>query len=487
MILNGNEALSKSKARRLRKRNKIGESGEKTASVDSPSSGVSDSVHETIIEDSSTPMLNRINDNELTPAKSDIIDLNSITKISDVAQSNASKHELLENEKNLKITESSRSSPKSPCKKGEAIGDSRKLIISKTPSINSETETIVRSSETKGISNALGRVDASEEASLTELTKDNCTSETPKACDTSQSKPLIGKMIAQEKTREQVKADREAKKAAKAAAKGKPKVAKTEIIEKTIETKSRSMKIVEESRTDEVDGEIIAMTTKLVIAEPKVKHDLTPIVTETKIEAKSKSVMRAERRAKQEAQRAAKQEQLAEKNNLKSRNPQAAMEVVTPPSMSRCKIEDPTRRTLKRVIVKENAHEVNLFKHLYHEREQALIRVPTVNSTLHPAIVRLGVQYANKVIVGSNARCVALLAAVKQLIEDFERPPQADFTRGLEASLQEASAYLHHCRPIAVSMQNALRHLKWQMTQLPATTSDEEVRVINTLVNYQIT
>ncbi|KAG7200553.1 hypothetical protein KM043_001114 [Ampulex compressa] len=115
-------------------------------------------------------------------------------------------------------------------------------------------------------------------------------------------------------------------------------------------------------------------------------------------------------------------------------------------------------------------------QHLYDERQLALVHVASVNSSIHPAIVRLGVQYADKVIVGSNARCVALLAAVKRLIEDFQRPQHADFIRGLEARLQESVAYLHHCRPLAVSMQNALRHLKWQMTQLPPTLSDKDAK-----------
>lgn len=99
-----------------------------------------------------------------------------------------------------------------------------------------------------------------------------------------------------------------------------------------------------------------------------------------------------------------------------------------------------------------------------------------LNAKVHPAIIKLGVQYANKIIVGSNARCVAFLVAVKQLIEDFEQPSKTDFVRGLEANLQESVAYLHHCRPLAVSMQNALRHLKWQMTQLVSTSTDIDAK-----------
>jgi translation initiation factor eIF-2B subunit delta len=36
---------------------------------------------------------------------------------------------------------------------------------------------------------------------------------------------------------------------------------------------------------------------------------------------------------------------------------------------------------------------------------------------IHPAVVKLGMQYADRVVVGSNARCIALLDALKQVIE----------------------------------------------------------------------
>jgi len=34
---------------------------------------------------------------------------------------------------------------------------------------------------------------------------------------------------------------------------------------------------------------------------------------------------------------------------------------------------------------------------------------------LHPAVMKLGMQYADRVVVGSNARCIALLNALKQV------------------------------------------------------------------------
>jgi len=62
-----------------------------------------------------------------------------------------------------------------------------------------------------------------------------------------------------------------------------------------------------------------------------------------------------------------------------------------------------------------------------------------------------------------------------QIIRDYETPPQKEFSRGLEAELQPSVAFLDRCRPLSVSMTNALRHLTWQLTQLPNSVSDSEV------------
>lgn len=273
-----------------------------------------------------------------------------------------------------------------------------------------------------------------------------------------------------EKSREEIKAEREAKKAAKAHAKAKAKSSK--ILDKDVSNdKSASLNNIKNKNSNET----LKTTTNENIesAEVLVVNKITNIceknsISETSNEGKSKAELRAERRAKQEAQRAAKQQILLEKNKIKSKEQN---------NNDKSLITETVKKVIMpiKTIQKCNTHEINLFKHLYHERKQAIVNVPFVNSNIHPTIIRLGTQYANKIIVGSNARCVALLAAVKQLIYDFERPPQADFIRSLEANLQESVAYLHYCRPLAVSMQNAMRHLKWQMTQFPSSLSDVNV------------
>lgn len=57
------------------------------------------------------------------------------------------------------------------------------------------------------------------------------------------------------------------------------------------------------------------------------------------------------------------------------------------------------------------------------------------DTNVHPAFLQLGSQYRSKVIIGSNARCLALMTALKSLILDFETPAKQEFSRSLEGKL----------------------------------------------------
>jgi len=315
-----------------------------------------------------------------------------------------------------------------------------------------------------------------------------------------------GKPNLSQKTREEIKAEREAKKAAKTAAKAaKINSAKADNVKNAVPVANckipvRDAKVDVATEKDNKVVETDKIKNKSVTAnceiEKSTKTDIATNATgsqlnketlkenvnqssnvvqngasKNKNEGKSKAELRAERRAKQEAQRAAKQQQLAKDNVKSEKSLKPHIETA-----AECSVKKSDVKNAKR----EDAHAINLFKHLYQERKilSLLVNIATVNSNIHPAIVRLGVQYANKVIVGSNARCVALLAAIKQMVQDFEKPVQADFIRGLEVNLKESLAYLNHCRPLGVSMHNAMRHLNWQMTQFSSTLSDEKVSCV---------
>lgn len=122
---------------------------------------------------------------------------------------------------------------------------------------------------------------------------------------------------------------------------------------------------------------------------------------------------------------------------------------------------------------------VMLFSHLHqYERELSISRsLPVVGGTLHPAVVQLGLQYAEGVISGSNSRCVSLLNAMKKVISDYSTPPQKELCRDLDSRLKPYITFLRQCRPPSVSMGNAIRFLKAKITSVPPSVPEAEAKL----------
>ncbi|KAF2104010.1 IF-2B-domain-containing protein [Rhizodiscina lignyota] len=102
---------------------------------------------------------------------------------------------------------------------------------------------------------------------------------------------------------------------------------------------------------------------------------------------------------------------------------------------------------------------VGLFGHLYGQPR----RHNTVNAgkDIHPAVLALGLQMSSYEICGSNARCVAMLLAFKSVIHSYTTPPGTSLARHLTSHhLSPQIDYLKSCRPISISMGNAIRWLK---------------------------
>ncbi|KAL7306244.1 hypothetical protein TKK_0001680 [Trichogramma kaykai] len=185
-------------------------------------------------------------------------------------------------------------------------------------------------------------------------------------------------------------------------------------------------------------------------------------------EGKTRSELRAERRLKQEAQRAAKKQINENKKVLKSQDDK----VSTAPANT-VRVRPQCKKTNN---IKDSVCEVKLFKHLYSYSKNSSIILNPKNINIHPSILKLGIKYANKIIVGSNSRCVAYLNSIKDLINDYTKPTNVDFTRGLKNSIQEALSYLDTCRPSSANMLFASTvHLEGRMSQLPLTLTDDEV------------
>ncbi|KAK0507796.1 hypothetical protein JMJ35_009685 [Cladonia borealis] len=127
---------------------------------------------------------------------------------------------------------------------------------------------------------------------------------------------------------------------------------------------------------------------------------------------------------------------------------------------------------------KENKN-VALFDHLYGNPRRST--VAGASRDVHPAVLALGLQIRNYVICGSSARCVATLLAFKRVIESYITPPQTSLPRHLTTHLSSQIDYLVSCRPLSISMGNAIRWLKVKISEVDI--SVEEFRAKADLCN----
>ncbi|KAI9678617.1 MAG: Eukaryotic translation initiation factor 2B, subunit 4 delta, 67kDa [Caeruleum heppii] len=122
---------------------------------------------------------------------------------------------------------------------------------------------------------------------------------------------------------------------------------------------------------------------------------------------------------------------------------------------------------------KDKKH-VALFGHLYGQSRRT--SVAGAGKEVHPAMLALGLQMSNYVICGSNARCVATLLAFKRVIESYTTPPDQTLTRHLTSHLSPQIDYLKSCRPLSISMGNAIRWLKLEVSSVDKDTPEEEAK-----------
>ncbi|XP_014498112.1 translation initiation factor eIF-2B subunit delta [Vigna radiata var. radiata] len=228
---------------------------------------------------------------------------------------------------------------------------------------------------------------------------------------------------------------------------------------------------------------------------------------------KKEKTSKAERRALQEAQRAAKAAAKAEGNKasgtLASVNVKPAKAAKPPQKVDnasvaasdkkgvdrsqekdrkkdvpqpRMQYDDKSRveKAKRRAVVKqtEAKNRVELFRHLpqYEHGSQ----LPDLEAKffhlgpVHPAVYKVGLQYLSGDITGGNARCIAMLRAFQEAIKDYGVPPEKTLVRDLTARLSSYVSFLIECRPLSISMGNAIRFLKSRIAKLPLTMSESE-------------
>ncbi|KAL2935512.1 Translation initiation factor eIF-2B subunit delta [Bienertia sinuspersici] len=257
-----------------------------------------------------------------------------------------------------------------------------------------------------------------------------------------------------------------------------------------------------------VNHEIGANTSEVQVPQNDVKLASKPLKDKTS---------KAERRALQEAQRAAKAAKKAVPSEAAARiseketkvSKQTPQKKDFPPATSsvavvekkgsdrpsdkdkkkdipppRMQYDDESRveKAKKRSVFKQTEARkvVELFRHLpqyehgsqLHDLESRIFNLDSV----HPAVYTVGLQYISGNISGSNARCIAMLSAFKEAIEDYHTPPDKIITRDLTARISSYVSFLNECRPLSISMGNAIRYLKTRIAKLPSNLSESETK-----------
>lgn len=144
---------------------------------------------------------------------------------------------------------------------------------------------------------------------------------------------------------------------------------------------------------------------------------------------------------------------------------------VPPPRMQfddKHRVDKAKRRAV--VNQSEARNRVELFRHLpqYVHGTQ----LPDLESKffqlepMHPSVYKVGLQYLSGDISGGNARCIAMLLAFQDAIKDYTTPPEKSFVRDLAAKISSYVSFLIECRPLSISMGNAIKFLKDRIAKL---------------------
>ncbi|KAK6459737.1 uncharacterized protein RJT20DRAFT_125095 [Scheffersomyces xylosifermentans] len=116
-----------------------------------------------------------------------------------------------------------------------------------------------------------------------------------------------------------------------------------------------------------------------------------------------------------------------------------------------------------------------IFSHL-ETREQRNASSPSISHIVHPAILSLTLKYSTYKIVGSTPRLKNMLEVFKVVIRDYETPANTTLTRHLTGHLSHQIEYLKTGRPLSISMGNAIRWLKQEISHISIDTKEQQAK-----------
>lgn len=95
---------------------------------------------------------------------------------------------------------------------------------------------------------------------------------------------------------------------------------------------------------------------------------------------------------------------------------------------------------------------------------------------IHPSILLLTSHLAHYKIVGSIPRCIAMLEVFQIVIKDYQTPKGTTLSRNLTSYLSHQIDLLKKARPLSVTMGNAIRWLKQEISLIDPSTSDKAAK-----------
>ncbi|ESN92327.1 hypothetical protein HELRODRAFT_194277 [Helobdella robusta] len=115
------------------------------------------------------------------------------------------------------------------------------------------------------------------------------------------------------------------------------------------------------------------------------------------------------------------------------------------------------------------------------------INFSTSQDGFHPSILKLGQQYSEEEIIGSNARELSLVKALKHMLHDYSTPINKEFSRDFMEKLAKSIEYLKSCKPLTMGMVNITKYFKHHINKLEGLFPGASDDVLRTYLNDRLT
>ncbi|KAJ3122783.1 hypothetical protein HK098_002474 [Nowakowskiella sp. JEL0407] len=226
-------------------------------------------------------------------------------------------------------------------------------------------------------------------------------------------------------------------------------------------------------------------------AKENVEKPATTTLANKDTPKKQKDMTKAERRELQERQRREKEaaKALAAQGKApapkpKPAKPAATSTTTTPTNTSHpvvtTQVQTPKQALAASIEEKKKKHtraeiekKVMLFSHIPQlEKANDMIAEFRKESVVHPAVINLGLQFAEGKFTGGNARALAMLT----VIHDYETPEGSVIQRHLTTYISKQVDFLANIRALAASMRTAVKFLKTEITNLDLKIAEKDAK-----------